>query len=114
MGDADLEALAALLESSSRFRVLRRLAEPVPAPMPADLFRRGLFVDVETTGLDAGKDTVIELAMVPFGYERYSDRMLSDFEKVGDRVGSLSARSGKAHHGTGLQASDLSCRKQLP
>jgi DNA polymerase-3 subunit epsilon len=36
--------------------------------VPADLFRRGLFVDVETTGLDAGKDTVIELAMVPFGY----------------------------------------------
>ncbi|BBB97124.1 MULTISPECIES: 3'-5' exonuclease [Bradyrhizobium] len=68
MGDRDLEEIAALLESSGRFRVLRRLAEPAPAPVPADLFRRGLFVDVETTGLDAGKDTVIELAMVPFGY----------------------------------------------
>ena len=68
MGDRDLEEIAALLESSGRFRVLRRLAEPAPAPVPADLFRRGLFVDVETTGLDAGKDTVIELAMVPFSY----------------------------------------------
>lgn len=68
MDDRDLEEIAAVLEATGRFRVLRRLAEPVPAPAPADLFRRGLFVDVETTGLDATTDTVIELAMVPFGY----------------------------------------------
>jgi len=69
----DLEDIAALLETSGRYRVLRRLAEPELAPVPADLFRRGLFVDVETTGLDATKDTVIELAMVPFGYRADGD-----------------------------------------
>ena len=42
MGDRDLEEIAALLESSGRFRVLRRLAEPAPAPVPADLFQRNL------------------------------------------------------------------------
>lgn len=68
MSDHELERIVAVLEATGRFRVLRRLAEPAPAPVPADLFRRGLFVDVETTGLDAAKDTVIELAMVPFGY----------------------------------------------
>ena len=30
--------------------------------------RRGLFVDCETTGLDHGRDQVIELAMLPFTY----------------------------------------------
>lgn len=66
--ERDLEDFASQLEASGRFHVLRRLVVPSPAPMPADVFRRGLFVDVETTGLDATKDTVIEFAMVPFGY----------------------------------------------
>ena len=30
--------------------------------------RRGLFIDCETTGLDHGRDQVIELAMLPFTY----------------------------------------------
>lgn len=66
---ADLDALAAQLVASGRYRVQRRLdrrtAITVPDGTPT---RLGLFVDVETTGLDPQKDEVIELAMVPFTY----------------------------------------------
>lgn len=60
--------MAASLESTGDFRVLRRLRPLAFASPTAEPTRRGLFVDVETTGLDASRDTVIELGMVPFDY----------------------------------------------
>lgn len=66
---AEFERLAKILESSGEYRILRRLrssALPSSTEMPR---KRGLFLDVETTGLDASKDTVIELAMLPFEYD---------------------------------------------
>lgn len=65
----DLETMAAMLQASGQYRVLRRLAprEPVEIPQGA-VTRTGLFVDVETTGLDWRRDEIIELAMVPFVY----------------------------------------------
>jgi DNA polymerase-3 subunit epsilon len=66
----DLEALAARLKQSGNYRILRRVptvsshAEP---PTGTEL-RRGLIVDVETTGLDPVRDTIIELAMLPFDF----------------------------------------------
>jgi DNA polymerase III subunit epsilon len=67
--DAHLEALAAQLDASGFYRVQRRLL-PRTTVTPADgtPTRAGLFIDVETTGLDPQKDEVIELAMVPFTY----------------------------------------------
>ena len=57
-----------LLESTGRYRVLR----PVPSlpPMPDDLAgaREGVFLDVETTGLDPERHKVIELAMIRFAF----------------------------------------------
>jgi DNA polymerase-3 subunit epsilon len=65
----DLERVAARLEASADYRVLRRLP-----PLPeihlsgGGPTRRAVFVDVETTGLDPAVDAVIELAMAAFEY----------------------------------------------
>jgi len=65
--DADLEAMAAVLEASGQYRVLRRL-EVEPFNTQATGTRRGVFLDVETTGLDHRQHEVIELALAPFSY----------------------------------------------
>ena len=65
----DLEKLAGKLESSGEYRILRRLRLASPAPPPAGTpTRRGVLVDVETTGLDSATDEIIELAMHAFDY----------------------------------------------
>lgn len=65
----DEEAMVATLEASGRFKVLRRLENgPAVAPPDGVACRTALFVDVETTGLDANRDEIIELAMVRFTY----------------------------------------------
>ena len=58
--------MAAALEASGEFRVLRKL-KPREAivPPPGTPIRQGLLVDVETTGLDTEHDEIIELA-IPF------------------------------------------------
>ena len=66
----DLETLAERLDQTGDYRVLRRVpnvasyAEP---PTGSEL-RRGLIVDVETTGLDSTRDKIIELAILPFDF----------------------------------------------
>ena len=59
--------MAAALEASGQYRVPRKLGARPPATVPeGENTRIGLFVDVETTGLDTRRDEIIELAMVPF------------------------------------------------
>jgi DNA polymerase-3 subunit epsilon len=67
--DADLEAMAATLKASGRYRVLRRV-EPCPSvePPPATRTRLGLLLDLEATGLDPEQDEIIEWVMLPFTY----------------------------------------------
>ena len=65
----ELERIAARLEASVDYRILRRIP-PMPEIHPAGVgpTRRAIFVDVETTGLDPAVDGVIELAMAAFEY----------------------------------------------
>ena len=61
--------MAAALEASGRYRVLRKLGDRTQLSLPnGAATRTGLFIDVETTGLDTAHDEVIELALVPFTY----------------------------------------------
>jgi DNA polymerase-3 subunit epsilon len=75
----DSEEAARVIEASPDFRLLRR----VPAPGAWSLkkavveTRRGVFVDTETTGLDPDTDEVIELALLPFDYERDTGAIVS-------------------------------------
>jgi len=73
--DRALEALADRLEASEDYRVLRRLHPSVLGHKPEGRgLRTGLFVDLETTGLDPRQDEIIEFGMIPFIYR--SDGLL--------------------------------------
>lgn len=67
----ELDRLIRDLESTGDFRVLRRFeARPYYAVPNADtVLRRGLIVDVETTGLDTTADRIIELGLVAFEFD---------------------------------------------
>lgn len=69
----ELERMRAALEASGRYRVLVRYRKPEryrPAPGPDIELLTGLYVDVETTGLSAASDSIIELGLVAFEFDR--------------------------------------------
>jgi len=65
----ELEGMAAALEASGAYRVLRKLQPRRRVAAPDGVATRtGLFVDVETTGLEPSRCEIIELATAPFIY----------------------------------------------
>lgn len=61
------------LEVTGNYRVLTRLTSPITNPQPNDSPNdtlNGMYVDVETTGLNPNEHEVIQLAMIPFTYTR--------------------------------------------
>jgi DNA polymerase III subunit epsilon len=69
MLDIDPELVAAALERSPDYRVLRRHHPRRLFEHPGDAeVRHGLLIDLETTGLDAAYHEVIELGALPFTY----------------------------------------------
>lgn len=69
ISDYALEAAARQLEASGRYRVLRRLDLAVClTDRDGSPTRLGIFIDIESTGLDPLTCEPIELAIVPFEY----------------------------------------------
>ncbi|MCP1216171.1 3'-5' exonuclease [Acetobacter orientalis] len=69
MQHTSLEDQARTLEATGAYRVLRRITPlPLETQVPRDQTRVGLFLDLETTGLDPACHEIIEFGMVPFVY----------------------------------------------
>lgn len=64
-----VEAAARRVEAHPDYRVVRRLPDDPASEGAGEPFRWGVYVDVETTGMRAGRDAIIEVAMVLFGYD---------------------------------------------
>jgi len=78
MPSHDHEALAAALEATGNYRVLRRL-EPQSTWHEPDgsALRSAVVVDVETTGLDPVRDAIIQFCGIPFSYDPATGRIFS-------------------------------------
>jgi DNA polymerase-3 subunit epsilon len=72
----DLERMAALLEASDDYRVLRRLrARDVYHAPDGQETKIGVVLDTETTGLNDSEDKIIELGMVAFEFAPSTGRV---------------------------------------
>jgi len=81
-----LEEMIQELEESGEYVVLRRIGSFREQEVPEGAtLTRGAFLDVETTGLSAERDAIIELAIVPFDY----DRATGDIIRVHDAFAEL-------------------------
>ncbi len=83
----ELEALAVRLEASPDFRVLRAVTPPERLDALPDGARVGVYLDLETTGLDHRADRVIELGLVRFAYDLDNGTvlgMLDDYSALED------------------------------
>lgn len=83
-GNSPLEGMARVLTSSGDYRVLRRFRPQThyASPTPAADIRSGLIVDVETTGRDPQADRIIEIACLPFTFDRALGVVLTVGEPV--------------------------------
>ena len=79
----DLEAIAARLDASPAYRVLRAVTPPTPLERLPEGARAGVYLDLETTGLDQVSDRVIEIGMVRFAYDLETGSVLGMLDSYG-------------------------------
>ena len=78
----DVQSAIRILEHHEDHRVLRRISAPQNWHLTRTegSVRRGLFVDVETTGLDIETDEIIEVALLPFDYDPRTGQIVAVHE----------------------------------
>ncbi len=65
-----LDDMARRLQETGDYRIIKRLSPVESYNEPGEQsLKKALYLDVETTGLDADSDKIIELAMVPFEFD---------------------------------------------
>ena len=99
--EIELEQSAQLLEASANYRVLRRL-KPRLRYSQSDPQRRlkiGLYVDVETTGLDLAKDKIVEFGAIKFTYDDEGNifEILEEFCALDDPGISITKEASEIH-----------------
>jgi len=102
MSKPDAEALASELEAHPDYRVVRRLkvTREWPALKGADV-SQAVVLDVETTGMDAARDKVIELALVKVEYARETGdvgQVLEVYDGLEDPGMPIPPESTAVHH----------------
>jgi DNA polymerase-3 subunit epsilon len=113
MSSANIETDAAirLLAENPNFRVLERIpdAATINRELNDDLVT-GIALDVETTGLDADIDDVIELGMIKFAFTRsgHIGRVLEKFKSLNQPSNPIPREISEL---TGIQDSDVEGRR---
>lgn len=75
------------LEQTGNYKIIRRYVRPdFYNESGGQEILKGIFLDSETTGLNAQKDKVIEIAIVPFEFDRNGNiyRILPEYDALND------------------------------
>ena len=84
---SDVPAMANVLEESGLYRVTRKYTKPeFYCPDDGSEKLLGVFLDIETMGLDYEKDKIIELSMVAFTFSKdgHIFRLVDEFDQFED------------------------------
>ena len=112
-----LEEMARALEATGDYRIVRRIPKRTAIAMPDHrLHRVAIFVDVETTGLDAASDEIIEIGILPFSYDM-NDRIVATHRQfcafrepsgpIPTAITTLTGIDDEMVRGTSIRPSDL-------